>query len=59
VKTAAQAVLASLGGDALSLYEVNPGTALGIAGGAALLSLLTSIASKPIGPDKDSASTVE
>jgi hypothetical protein len=57
LKTAAQALLASFGGAAVSLYDINPGTALGVAGGAALLSVLTSLASRQVG-DKDSASLV-
>lgn len=58
VKTAAQAALAALGGgELLSLYDMNAGTLLGVAGGAAVLSILTSLASRQVG-DKDSASVV-
>lgn len=58
LKTAAQAALAGLGGDQLSLYDINPGTVLGLAGAAALVSVLTSLASRQVG-DKDSASLVD
>lgn len=46
VKTAAQSVILGLGlGEGFNLFDVDPMLALGFAGGGALLSALTSIAS--------------
>jgi r1t holin len=58
LKTGAQAALASFGGNAVSLYDINPGTSLGITGFAVLVSVLTSLGSRQKG-SKDSASLVE
>jgi hypothetical protein len=56
VKSFAQALLLLWGADAgFNILEISIGPALGVAGGAAALSLLTSIASGPIG-DKGSTS---
>lgn len=56
VKSAAQSLLLLWGADAgLNLFEISVGPALGFAGGAAVLSLLTSIVSAPAG-DKGSTS---
>lgn len=56
IKTAAQSAILGLGlGEGLNLFDVDPMLMLGFAGGGALLSLLTSIASAPIG-QKGSAS---
>ena len=51
VKTAAQAAIGSIGQAAagINLFDVDAVTVLGVSGGAALLSLLTSIASARIG----------
>lgn len=57
LKTGAQAAIASFGANAVSLYDINPGTSLGITGFAVLVSVLTSLASRQVG-DKDSASVV-
>lgn len=51
IKTGCQSLLAILTiGPALDIAHVNWQNALGVAGGAAFLSLLTSLASLPIGP---------
>lgn len=51
IKTAAQGVLLGLSiGEGFNVFNVDPMLALGFAGGGALLSLLTSIASAPFGP---------
>jgi hypothetical protein len=49
VKTAAQGTLTVLGADKLNILHVDWETALGLGGGAAVLSLLMSIASAPFG----------
>lgn len=50
VKTAAQTLVTLWGGDALfDLFSVQPGQAAGLAGGALVLSYLTSIVSAPAG----------
>lgn len=49
VKTFAQALLATLGAGATSLLSVGWGQALSVAGMAALLSVLTSVASAGFG----------
>ena len=52
VKSAAQGVILGLGmGEGYSLFNVDPLMAAGFAGGAALLSLLTSIGTIGIGAD--------
>ena len=51
VKSAAQAVVLAVGGDAaLDLWQVDVAAVTGIAAGAAVLSLLTSLASGAAGP---------
>lgn len=57
LKTAAQTLLALWGTDGLDLLSVSWGPALSVAGGAALLSVLTSIASSRVG-DPGTASVV-
>jgi hypothetical protein len=61
VKTAAQATIAAWAvGDALlSAFDIDWGSAAGIALGGAALSVLTSIASIPVGGTGPSATTVE
>jgi hypothetical protein len=61
VKTAAQALLLLWGADAgFNVVDVNFAGAAGIAGGAALLSVLTSIVTSGIGqPDSPSAVAVD
>lgn len=50
VKSFAQALLLLWGADAgFNLLSINVGSALGVAGGAAVLSLLTSLVSAPVG----------
>lgn len=44
IKTFAQAVIATLGANAVNVWHVQWATALGVSLGAALLSLLTSVA---------------
>lgn len=49
-KSAAQALLITLGGDAaFDVFSVDWRVIVGVSGGAAVLSLLTSIASAPFG----------
>lgn len=56
VKSFAQALILLWGADAgFNVLEVNIPTAFGLAGGAAILSLLTSLVSAPVG-DKGTAS---
>lgn len=51
IKSAAQFVLLGLGiGEGFNVFDMDPALALGFAGGGALASLLTSIASAPFGP---------
>lgn len=59
VKTAAQALLSLwlVGDVAFDLFQVDWGGALGVAAGAAVISILTSIASGPVG-DPGTASLV-
>jgi hypothetical protein len=57
VKSFAQSLLAIWGGGVFNVLSVNWGSALGIAAGAAVLSLLTSLVSLPFGPS-DSPSVV-
>jgi hypothetical protein len=58
VKTAAQVLLVYLGADAVDAFAVSWERAGSIAAGAAVLSVLTSIASAQAGPDKGSPSLV-
>ena len=59
VKTAAQAVILGLGlGEGFNAFEVDWGLAAGFAAGGAILSVLTSVVSAPIGT-KGTASLVE
>jgi hypothetical protein len=60
VKSAAQAVLLAWGGGDLigDLFALDWQIALGAAGGGAILSILTSIVSLPVGAD-DSPSAIE
>ncbi len=58
VKTVAQVLLTYLGADVVNLIGVDYETAAGIAAGAALVSLLTSVASFSAG-DRRTASLVE
>ncbi|BAL85453.1 hypothetical protein AMIS_2330 [Actinoplanes missouriensis 431] len=53
VKSSAQALLLLWGGDAFNLFDVDPLGAAGIAGGAAVLSVLTSIVSTTVGDSTD------
>lgn len=58
VKSFAQALLLLWGADAgFNVLQIDVGSALGVAAGAALLSLLTSIASSPMG-DKGTSSAL-
>ena len=51
VKTAAQSVLLGLSiGEGFNVFNMDFGLAAGFAGGGAVMSLLTSIASAPFGP---------
>ena len=61
VKTAAQSVLLGLGFSDVgfaNLFDMDPMLALGFAGGGAALSVLTSLATLPMGAD-DSPSAIE
>jgi hypothetical protein len=51
LKSFAQALLLLLGADGFNLFEVELLPALGVAAGALVLSLLTSIVSAPVGED--------
>ena len=56
VKTAAQAVALALGGDVANVLHVGPGVFISAAVGGFVLSLMTSIATAPVGqPDDPSA----
>lgn len=56
VKTAAQAVVLLVGGDQFDVLQANVERGFGFAAGGFLLSLITSIATAPIGePDDPSA----
>jgi len=51
-KSAAQALLLAWGGDQVfNLFTISPLAALGVAGGAAVLSVLTSVVSAPVADD--------
>jgi hypothetical protein len=57
-KSAAQAVILVIGmAEGFNLFDLDVKVAIGAAGGAALLSVLTSVATKPVG-DPDSPSAV-
>ena len=56
LKTAAQVVLTFLGADAVNAFSVDYGHVAGIAVGAAVVSVLTSIVSAPVG-DEDAKGT--
>lgn len=58
VKTFAQTAVTVLGADAVNVLSVDWETVLGLGGGAAVVSLLTSVASMPFG-DKGTASAVK
>lgn len=58
VKTFAQTLVALLGAGAVDILTIDWQARLSVAAGAALVSVLTSIASSQVG-DKDSASLVE
>jgi Putative lactococcus lactis phage r1t holin len=49
-KTVAQTLLALWGGTALNALSINWATAAGLGLGAGILSVLTSVASLPVGP---------
>lgn len=57
VKTAAQTAVMFLGADKLNVLSVDWETVLGLSGGAALLSVLTSLASLKIGTDGTASAT--
>lgn len=59
VKTAAQTAIATFGGSAVDLLHFEWAQSLGVTLGAAVLSILTSLASLRIGGNKDSASLVK
>ena len=58
VKTAAQTAITLLGAGQLDVLTVDWQQVASVSAGAALLSVLTSIASKPLGPTDDSPSLV-
>jgi hypothetical protein len=58
VKTAAQVLLVYLGADMVNAFSVHWDRAAGIAAGAALVSVLTSLASSQIGERKGTPSLV-
>lgn len=49
IRTAAQSLATTLGGDAFNLWEVNSKAVLGVALGSAAFSILTSIIAIPFG----------
>lgn len=53
VKTAAQAVALAIGGDALNVLNNSPTVIASAAGGGFLLSIVTSVATAPVGPKDD------
>lgn len=59
IKTFAQGGAALLVGDGIGVLEADWGKALSVAALAAVLSVLTSIVSAPVGPDKESPSLVD
>lgn len=58
VKTAAQVTVTFLGADALNVFSVDYQRVAGIAVGAAVVSVLTSVASSGVGPAKGTPSLV-
>lgn len=58
IKTAAQAVLLTVGADLVNALSLDPVLLAGYGLGGFLLSLLTSVATAPIGADKQSPSVV-
>lgn len=58
VKTAAQTAVTLLGAGAIDVLTIDWQQVASVSAGAALLSVLTSLASKPIGPATDSPSVV-
>lgn len=58
IKTAAQTALALLGAGAVNVLDVDWQNIAAVSAGAALVSVLTSVASLPVGPP-DSPSVVE
>jgi len=58
IKTLAQTLIALLGAGTTDLLDVDFGNSLAVSGLAALLSVLTSIASAGAGPQKGTASLV-
>lgn len=58
IKTAAQTALALFGAGAVNVLDVDWQNIAAVSAGAALVSVLTSVASLPVGPP-DSASVVE
>lgn len=57
VKTAAQTAVTVLGADQLNVLHVDWETVLGLSGGAALLSVLTSLASLGVGTSGTASAT--
>ena len=58
VKTAAQVTITFVGADAFDIFSVDYQRVAGIALGAAVVSLLTSVASSQAGPEKGTPSLV-
>jgi hypothetical protein len=58
VKSGAQAAVLVIGADRLDAFSTDWGTVAGFAVGGFVLSVLTSLASKPLGPDDGSPSVV-
>jgi hypothetical protein len=52
-KTAAQAAVLVIGADQINAFALNWGDLAGFAAGGFVLSLLTSVASAPFGPEDD------
>lgn len=60
LKSAAQAIIGLMVGDTVfDIWQADYKKALGVAVGAAVLSVLTSVVSAPVGSDKDSPSLTE
>lgn len=58
VKTAAQSIIVLVGGDALNAFDLDWQQMLGVGLGGAVVSVLTSVGSRRIGPDDGSPSLV-
>jgi hypothetical protein len=58
VKSGAQAAILVIGADRLDAFSTDWVTVAGFAAGGFVLSVLTSLASKPLGPDDGSPSVV-